>query len=49
MHIFLEINVPVVHYLGVRTAVVVLVHIIQQQDQEQQAEIVIQHAIADVV
>jgi hypothetical protein len=35
--------------LGVRTAVVVLVHIIQQQDQEQQAEIVIQHAIADVV
>ena len=38
----------VVVSLGVRTAAVDLVDIIQQQDQEQQAEIVIQHAI-DVV
>jgi hypothetical protein len=35
--------------LEVPTDAVILVNIIQQQDQEQQAEIVIQHAIADVV
>ena len=49
MRLLITLVAVVVVDLGVRTAVVVLVHIIQQQDQEQQAEIVIQHAIADVV
>ena len=48
MRLLITLVAVVVVSLGVRTAAVDLVDIIQQQDQEQQAEIVIQHAI-DVV